>query len=79
MAIYRQLRETAFEPAEIGTMTSVYERLLVELDLKHRDDPVTDLLAHKIIELFDPGELNPDTLCKRVREALHLPQQARNH
>jgi hypothetical protein len=73
MAIYRQLRETAFEPAEIVTMAAAYEEILLKLHLKNRDDPVTELVAQKVIALFNPGESDPDALCQRVLKSLHIP------
>lgn len=78
MAIYRQLQKSAFEPAEIATMAAAYETTLSKLHLKDRDDPVTELIAQKIIELFDPGELSPDALCQRVIDTLQMPPNATN-
>jgi hypothetical protein len=76
MAIYRQLREASFKPAEISTMTAAYETILLKLHLKRGDDPITELIALKVIEQFDPGEADAKALCARVLEVLHVPEQS---
>ncbi len=73
MAIYRQLQEAAFEPAEIVVMAAAYEDILSRLHLKNRNDPVTELVAQKVIALFDPGESDAAALSQRVLESLHVP------
>ena len=72
MALYRQLREAAFEPAEIVTMAAAYEEILSRLHLPDRDDPVTELVAQKVIALFDPSEADPAALSQRVLNNLHI-------
>jgi hypothetical protein len=41
MAIYRLLREAAFDQADINQMATAYETALKILRLVDRDDPVT--------------------------------------
>jgi hypothetical protein len=66
MAIYRQLGEAAFEPSAVETMTAAYELALIALQLANRHDPVTDLIAEKIILVFRAGETDPHAICKRA-------------
>ena len=63
MAIYRLLRVdaepaggTSFSPEEVAQLTEAYEFVLASLELKDRDDPITELIAKKIIDLFGRGE-----------------------
>ena len=63
MAIYRLLRVDvepasglSFSPEEVAQLTEAYEFVLASLELKDRDDPITELIAKKIIDLFGRGE-----------------------
>jgi hypothetical protein len=49
-------------PEEIAVLTDAYERTLRELQLVDRNDPITDMIAKKVIELGQRG----------VREAQQL-------
>ena len=51
MAIYRMIREAVFEPDAIERMTAAYEHALKVLQLTDRTDPLTELVARKIIEI----------------------------
>jgi hypothetical protein len=62
MAIYRLLQNSPLGPEEISILTDAYERTLHALCLVDRNDPITDLIARKIIELAQRG----------VREAKQL-------
>jgi len=62
MAIYRLLQNSPFGPEEISTLTDAYERTLRALGLVDRNDPITEMVAKKIIELGQRG----------VREAKEL-------
>ncbi len=63
MAIYRLLQKSAFEPDDIKRMTTAYETALVQLELKDRNDPLTELIAKLIIEVAQTGETNADNIC----------------
>ena len=67
--MYLQLRSASFGPDAVKCMTEAYECVLKELRLNDRDDPVTELIAAKIIQVFRLGEGDSDRLCKRaIRE-----------
>jgi len=72
MAIYRLIRESVFELEAIERMTSAYEHALKVLQLTDRQDPITELVARKIIEFAEVGETDPERLCARTLEALRL-------
>ena len=63
MAIYKLLQNTAFEPEDIERLVSAYEQTLRALRLKDRSDPITQLVAEKIIaigrlRIEDPAEIS---------------------
>lgn len=62
MAIYRLLKNSPLGPEEITILTDAYERTLKALHLVDRNDPITEMVAKKIIELGQRG----------VREAKQL-------
>jgi hypothetical protein len=64
MAIYRLLKFAAFDPEMIASMTAAYEDALRVLRLADRQDPITELVAKKIIEIAQLGESDP----ARIRE-----------
>jgi hypothetical protein len=55
MAIYRLLKNSTLEPEEISRITEAYEQTLRTLSLKDRDDPLTEMIARKIIKLAKTG------------------------
>ena len=63
MAIYRLLENTAFGPEEIERLVTAYEQTLRALGLKDRSDPITWLVAERIIAvgrfgIEDPAEIS---------------------
>ena len=63
MAIYRLLQGGAFDERAVNAMTTAYEAALGELGLADRTDPVTEIVACKIIEVAKTGERDPERLC----------------
>ena len=59
MAIYRLLQNSPLGPEEISVLTDAYERTLKALSLVDRNDPLTELVAKKIIELGQRGVREP--------------------
>jgi hypothetical protein len=51
MAIYKLLQNSAFGPEQIKIMTEAYEVTLKALHLTNRSDPVTQIIATKIIDI----------------------------
>ena len=75
MAIYRHFSEASFQPTDIECMGAAYEAALVALQLVDRHDPVTELIASKIIEIFRTGERDRNKLCERALAELGVPQR----
>jgi hypothetical protein len=73
VAIYRLLQEASFGPDEIGQMTAAYEAALKQLRLTDRTDPVTEIIAKKIIEIVRSGEHDPARICAQTLEGLGTP------
>jgi hypothetical protein len=63
MAIYRLLQNSPLGPEEITILTDAYECLLRRLGLVNRNDPITELVAKKVIELGQRGVRDPQALC----------------
>ena len=76
MGIHRLLRYCAFGPSEIGTIVAAYQNTLLALGFPDRDTPVTELVAKKIIEISETGELDPERLSAQAISELGIPNAA---
>jgi hypothetical protein len=66
VAIYRLLQNSAFGPEEVDRMTTAYEDALRILGLSNRSDPLTEIVAKKIIEIAQTGERDPSGICTQA-------------
>jgi hypothetical protein len=73
LAIYRLLQNSPLGPDELKRLTDAYERTLIALRLKDRDDPLTQIIAKKIIEVGQTGLKDPAQISARAIEQLGLP------
>jgi hypothetical protein len=73
MAIYRLLNSATFGPEEIACMTAVYENALLLLGLTDRNDPLTEIIAQKIIAIAKTGETGPEKMLARVLDEIRSP------
>ncbi len=64
MAIYRILQNSPLGPDEIPRLVAAYEETLKALGLKDRSDPITELVARRIIEIGQTGVRDPLQLAK---------------
>jgi hypothetical protein len=76
VAIYRLLQKSAFGPEEIKRMAEAYERALLQLELKDRDDPLTESIATLIIEVAQTGEKDATMICARALSLLREDREA---
>jgi hypothetical protein len=76
VAIYRLLQKSAFEPEDIKRMAEAYELALLQLELKDRDDPLTESIATLIIEVAQTGEKDATMICARALSLLREDRQA---
>jgi hypothetical protein len=55
-----------FDPEDIAIMATAFDRLVADLKLVKRDDPVVTMLAKLVIELVRNGERDPDKIRQQV-------------
>lgn len=70
MTIHRMLSNTTFGPEEIERLVTAYEQTLRALGLKDRSDPITLLVAEKIIEVGRLGIEDPAKISEVVLKEL---------
>ena len=68
--IRRLLENHVFGPDEITVLTTAFQDTLRALRLADRADPVTEIIARKIIELAEQGERDPVRLRERAIQFL---------
>jgi hypothetical protein len=73
VAIYRLLQNSAFGPEDIERLATAYEDALRALKLVDRDDPITEIVAKRIIEAAQTGLRDPDSLCATAIKDLSIP------
>jgi hypothetical protein len=72
MAIYRLLKNCPLEAKEIGRITAAYERALHILCVKDRDDPLTEMIAKKIIKIAQSGVDDPAQISAQAIKELEI-------
>ena len=65
MAIYRLLQKSVFGPDDIERLATAYESALRLLELNDRDDPITEIIARRIIEAAQTGSAIPTRSARR--------------
>jgi hypothetical protein len=76
MPIYELLqRHGVFTPEELTVLSNVFEDVLGTLGLVDRKDPMTELVAKKVIELATAGILEPNRLKALTLEAFTQEEQ----
>jgi hypothetical protein len=70
MTIHRLLNNTTFGPEEIKRLVTAYEQTLRALCLTNRVDPITRLVAEKIIAVGRLGIEDPAEISKLVLKEL---------
>lgn len=73
MVIRARLSEASFDEADVRRLTAAYEASLELLQLKNVPDPLTNLIAEKIIDVFQAGERDPAKICAAVLKELNAP------
>jgi hypothetical protein len=62
MAIYRLLQNLPMGPEQLSRLSEAYEQTLRTLCLVDRNDPLTELIAKKIIEIAQTGVKEPEQI-----------------
>jgi hypothetical protein len=68
MAIYRLLKNSTLGPEEISRIVAAYEQALDTLCVKNRDDPLTEMIAKKVIKIagvHDAAQISALTIKQR--------------
>ena len=76
VSIYRIFRSTAFEPEAVINMSAAYEDALRVLKLADRADPITELVARKIIEVARTRQSNRTRLRDKAFAELNKARQS---
>jgi hypothetical protein len=63
-----------FDQETTRVMGVAFEIARIALRLADRDDPLLTIIAHRIIELAQTGEHNPDLLCERALADIRRPE-----
>jgi hypothetical protein len=72
MPINRVLQGSSLEPDEIRVLNDAYEDALRALYLIDRNDPVTEIVARKIIQVGQSGARDPHEIAGMAIKALGL-------
>jgi hypothetical protein len=76
MTIHNLFKNAPFGPEEIKILVAAYEETLRTLGLKQRDDdPLTELVAKKIIAIAQTGVRDPALIARRAIKDLGFPEQ----
>jgi hypothetical protein len=73
MAIDRLLQNSAFGPEDIERLSAAYEEALHLLQLSDRTDPITQIVAQRIIEAAKTGVRERSQLCQLAIKDLRVP------
>ena len=78
MPITPFLKGQAFDPELVNAMGVAFSNTCDALGLAERTDPITSLVAEKIIELAQRGLRNPAAMHRRAMTELELNSQLRD-
>ena len=73
MTHQRLFASAEFDEADIRRLSAAYEAALSLLRLTDRSDPVTELIAARLIKVYRSGEHDPPRLCARALRELGIP------
>ena len=76
MAIYKLLRNSAFEPEDVKRLGVAFEMALKELGIKDRQSSSGETLAKLIIEAAQSGPRDSAEICRIAVACLNGPQVA---
>ncbi len=76
MPIYQLLKsQGSFEPEEVAMLGNIFEEVLRTLGLVDRQDPVTEMVATKLVEVAKAGVRDPIRLKALTIQAFTQQQQ----
>ena len=66
MPINRLFRDGKIKPEEVERLNRAFTFTLQSLHLVDRNDPICDIVAHKVIEIDKAGTHDPQEIAKRA-------------
>ena len=72
----RDSGEGVFDPSAIHAMAAAFEACCRSLRLEDRADPITEIVARKVIDVAGTGERDPQRICGLVLLALSADKGA---
>lgn len=72
MTVHRILQNVPLGPERIAELVEAYQVTLQELNLAEHDDPMTQMIAKKIIEVSQTGVRDPKDISRLAIRALGL-------
>ena len=73
MSIYLHLQTNAMGPKEVSRITEAYQQVLRILCVQDRDDPLTEMIAKKIIKIAQTGIKDPAQISALAIKELENP------
>ena len=73
MAICRLLKGSPLEPELIRSLEAAYKKTLRIIGLVDRDDPITEMIARKIVEIAQTGVHDPAQLSAIAIKEIGIP------
>ena len=73
MTIYRLSERQAFDPETVECLAAAYEAALKLLRISDRDEPITETIAQRIIEIAQTGVRDPAKLCAAALKGFDVP------
>lgn len=73
VAVRRLLAKSPLGPEEIDVLVKAYEKTLHALSLVDRNDPLTEMVAKKIIEIGQMGLRDPAQISAQVLKEIGVP------
>ena len=63
VAIYQMIKTASYSPEDIERLTAAYDDALRLLQLANRTDPISEIVAKRIIDAAKTGIRDPEELC----------------
>ena len=73
MAIYPMLKTVSFSPEDVERLATAYENALHALRIVNRADPITVVIARRIIDAAQTGTCDSKELCALAIKDLQTP------
>jgi hypothetical protein len=70
MPLTPYLKEAVFDPPAIEAMNAAFVDVCAHLQLAIRDDPFTQVVARKVVEVGGTGERDPKRIAEVVLQAI---------